>query len=89
MLRGRLAKNVTEKPGPTVAWWGSVVARGVVAAEGGKAELITAGRGRPSLCRVAWVYGDDFPAQRRSRAAAEASERGEADAEMGVLGQAS
>ena len=58
------AENVTQKPGPTVTWWRSVVVR-VVVAEGGQAELITAGRRRPSLGRVAQVCGDDFPAQRR------------------------
>ena len=56
------AENVTQKPGPTVTWWRSVVVRVVVATEGGKAELFTAGRMRPSLGRVAWMSGNDFPA---------------------------
>src|SRR6266498_4738719 len=53
-------ENVTQKPCPTVAWWGSGVARGVVAAEGGKAELIPR---RPAL-----LAEDDVRLQRSKNA---------------------
>ena len=48
-----------------VTWWGSVIVRVVVAAEGGKAELITASCRRPSLGRVVSVSGYNFAAQSR------------------------
>jgi len=59
------AENVGQKPRPTVTWWGSIIVRVVVAAEGGKAELITASCRRPSLGRVVSVSGYNFAAQSR------------------------
>jgi len=61
------AEHMRQKPGPPVACGESgVVLSGVVvagAAEGGKAELVAGGRGRPSLCGIDRHSGHDLSPQ--------------------------